>query len=236
MLNNNKNKATLNYSENLDGFFGTLKRGMSKKFSKKKNTEPADSQNRFTKLEDPYFITNNSIEISNENNLEGNFTTNTVQNMYESSDPDYINISLTHSLNFSSNDQSKANNKKNGVFEVTKGTDVKSATTRPLPAIPLSDEEIYKKIISSNFGNDIKRAITNPYELDDSQDKLTYEVFKTLVLHFDPDKNDDEILKKLFKDFKNFLENPYMIMNASVQKDKDLVHTQENQSEQTLKI
>lgn len=263
MPNNNKNKATLNYSENLikeNGFLDTLKRGMSKKFSKKKNTESADSQNRFTKLEDPYFITKNSIEISNENNLEGNFTTNTVQNMYESSDPDDINSSLTHNLNilnFSSNDQSKANNIKNGVFEVTKGTDVKSATTRPLPAIPLSDEEIFNKIILSNFGDAIKNTITNPYELDDSQDELVYKIFITLVLHFAPDKNDDEILKKLFKDFKNFLENPYMSMNRNMnipiqnnasdlsgcqnfngffsQKDS-IKATDENQSEQTLKI
>ena len=35
---------------------------------------------------------------------------------------------------------------------------------------------------------------------------------------------------------KNVSENPYMIMNATVQKDKDLEHTDENQSEQTLKL
>lgn len=275
MPKNNKNKATLNSSEDLkdNGFFGTLKREVSKQFSKKKKV-PADSQNRDNKLKDPYFLTNNSIKTSNENNLEGNFTTNTVQNMNDSSDPDYISIGSTLSLN----DIDSSSNE---------GTDVNITTTRPLPTIPLTDEAIFNHINLSNFGNGIIQTITNPYVLDDSQDELAYKVFITLVLHFAPDKNDDEILKKLFKDFKNFLENPYqnipiqnnssdllqshsfhgffnskdfikttdenqsesnsvenkivpenpyMVMRAPVQKDKDLEHTHKNQSEPTLKI
>ena len=263
MPNNKKNTTTFISSENLikeDGLFNTLKRG-SKKFFKKKNEVP-ESQSSYkpVELKGPYFISNSPIKNSKKDNLEGNSTTNTLQNINGSSYPDYMNISSTHSLNIlnsSSNDQSKANNKKNGVFEVTKVTDVKSATTRPLPAIPLSDEEILNKIILSNFGDAIKKTITNPYELDDFQDELTYKVFKTLVHHFDPDKNDEKILKKLFKDFKNFLENPYMSMNGNMnipiqnnasdlsgcqnfngfffQKDS-IKATDENQSEQTLKL
>lgn len=251
MPNNNKNKATLNTSKKEDGIFDTLKRGVSKKFSNKKNKGPVDPQifGGVAKL-DPYFISNYSIKNLKEDNLEGNSI----------SYPDYMNISSMRSLNIlnsSSNEQSKANNKKNGVFEVTKVTDVKSATTRPLPAIPLSDEEIFNKIILSNFGDAIKKTITNPYVLDDFQDKLAYEVFKTLVLHLEADKNEDEILKKLFKDFKNFLENPYVSMNRNMNipiqnNDSDLSGcqnfngffskkdsikaTDENQSEQTLKI
>lgn len=267
MPKNNKNKvtlnsnATLNSSEDLknDGFFGTLKKKVNKQFSKEKKV-PADSQNKDNELKDPYFLTN--------------FTTNTVQNVNGSSDPDYISIGSTLSLN----DIDSSSNE---------GTDVNIATTRPLPTIPLTDEAIFNHINLSNFGNGIIQTITNPYVLDDSQDELAYKVFITLVLHFAPDKNDDEILKKLFKDFKNFLENPYqnipiqnnssdllqshsfhgffnskdfikttdenqsesnfvenkivpenpyMVMRAPVQKDKDLEHTHKNQSEPTLKI
>ena len=161
------------------------------------------------KLEDPYFISNSPIKNSKEDNLEGNSTTNTLQNIDDSFYPDYISINSAHSLNdidSSSDDESK-DNKKKGVSEVIEGTDVNIATTRPLPMIPLSDQEIFNHIYSSNFFNGIKLTITNPYVLDDSHDELAYKIFITLVLHFAPGRNDDAILKKLFKDFKNFLEN-----------------------------
>ncbi|KAF5292165.1 hypothetical protein FQR65_LT11263 [Abscondita terminalis] len=220
-----------------DGFFGTLKRGMSKKSSKKKNKETAVSENliRFATLKDPYFISNNSIKNSKQDNLEENSTTNTLQHIDGSSDPDYISIGLTHSLNgenSSSNEQLKANNKKNGVLEVTKDTDVKSATTKPL-----SNKEIINKIILSDFGDAIKLAITNPYVLDNSEEELIYKVFETMVRHYAPDKTDKEILK-LFKDFKNSLENPYQNIHAKYQNfpgffSPETKGTEENQSEST---